>query len=58
MIDSCSLTLPEPESIECQTGTLGGGGDFFYEHKTKWPSNVQRINLIVTITFLIFQLET
>ena len=23
MSDSCSLTLPEPESVECQIGTLG-----------------------------------
>ena len=32
-------------------------GKILYEHKTKWLSNVRRINWIVTINFLIFQLE-
>ena len=33
-------------------------GNFFMSMKQKWPSNVRRINWIVTITFLMFQLET
>ena len=39
MIDSCSLGLLEPESVECQTGTLG---EKLCEHIAKWPSKVRR----------------
>ena len=41
MIDVCSLTLPESESVECQTCILGKKN---YEHKIKWPSIVRGIN--------------
>ena len=55
MIYSYLMTLPESESAECQIGTLG---ENFVLAKNKMAAKCYLENKIMTITFLINQLET